>query len=99
MRSWSAAIPTALLIAGCASSYSPEARTVTEAHKSEVKNCEHLGPVQGSASGFHWSESEAMQSARNRALEQAHGMEASHVVWQHIEEDRTPRVQGEAYQC
>jgi len=87
------------LMAGCASSYSPQAQKIQEAHRSEVRGCDDLGEVHGTASGFHWSTGEAMHSARNRALEAANERGASHVVWQHTEDDLTPRVRGQAYRC
>lgn len=87
------------LAAGCATAYSPQARNIKEGHRNEVADCEKLGNVQGSASGFHWSTGEALQSARNRALEQAYEMDGSHVVWHHVEQDAAPRVSGTAYRC
>ncbi|MEQ6886688.1 hypothetical protein [Salicola sp. Rm-C-2C1-2] len=87
------------MIAGCASSPSPEAARIVEAHPSEVANCEPVGSVYGSTSGFHWSQGEAMVSARNRALESAARRDATHVVWQHNETSVTPEVSGTAYRC
>lgn len=88
-----------VLLGGCAAGYSPEAERVREAHENEVTDCEQIGEVYGSSSGFHWSSGEAMHNARNKALERAHELNASHVVWQHTESSITPEVQGMAYRC
>ena len=88
-----------MLLAGCATQYSPQAQKVREAHESEVKDCERIGEIYGHASGFHWSQGEAMQSARNQALERAHERDATHLVWKHAEDSITPAVRGIAYRC
>lgn len=88
-----------VLVTGCAASYSPEAQKVREAHESEVRECERIGEVYGHASGFHWSSGEAMQSARNQALERAYERNATHLVWRHAEDSITPEVEGIAYRC
>lgn len=88
-----------MMLAGCATQYSPKAQEVREAHEREVQDCERIGEVYGSASGFHWSQGEAMQSARNQALERAHERNATHMVWRHAEDSITPEVQGIAYRC
>lgn len=87
------------VLTGCAASLGPEAARIVEAHPSGVTNCEPAGAVYGGASGFHWSESEAMTSARNKALESAAKRDATHVVWQHDEASITPEVSGTAYRC
>ena len=87
------------LLAGCATTLTPDAARIVEAHASEVKDCEPAGAVYGGASGFHWSESDAMASARNQALESAARRDATHVVWQHNEGSVTPEVHGTAYRC
>ncbi len=94
-----AVISTAAILGGCATGLSREAAGIVEAHPSEVRNCEPAGAVYGGASGFHWSESDAMASARNRALESAARRDATHVVWQHDESSITPEVHGTAYRC
>ena len=88
-----------MLLPGCAAQYSPQAQQVREAHESEVENCQRIGEVYGSASGFHWSQGEAMQSARNQALERARERNATHLVWRHAEDSITPQAQGVAYRC
>lgn len=90
---------TVLVLAGCATPYSPQARKVQEAHEKDVRDCERIGEIQGSASGFHWSPGEAQQSARNQALERAQEQGATHMVWRHAEDSITPRVLGVAYRC
>lgn len=87
------------ILAGCASGPSTGAARITEAHHSEVADCKPVGSVYGSASGFHWSRSEALASARNKALESAAKQGATHVVWQHNDDSMAPEVNGTAYQC
>lgn len=98
-RQLSAVVAGTALLAGCATSLSPEAARIVEAHPSEVEDCEPAGSVYGGSSGFHWSESDAMATARNRALESAAKRDATHVVWQHDEGSITPEVSGTAYRC
>ena len=99
VRGLTALVAATALLAGCATNLSPEASRIVEAHPSEVKDCEPAGTVYGGASGFHWSESSAMASARNKALESAARRDATHVVWQHDEGSITPEVHGTAYRC
>lgn len=92
-------VTAAVVLVGCAASLSPGAARIVEAHPSEVESCEPAGAVYGGASGFHWSESSAMASARNKALESAAKRDATHVVWQHDEGRITPEIHGTAYRC
>jgi len=88
-----------MLLAGCATHYSPQAQKIHEAHENEVRDCQRIGEVYGRASGFHWSQGEAMQSARNQALERAYERNATHLVWRHGDDSITPEVRGIAYRC
>ncbi len=87
------------LLSGCASTLSPQAERIVEAHQKEVRECRELGEVRGHASGFHWSSAAAMSNARDKALEQAADRNATHVVWSHADEDMTASVAGIAYRC
>ncbi|XOZ35123.1 hypothetical protein ACMDCT_07775 [Halomonadaceae bacterium KBTZ08] len=87
------------ILAGCATGPGTRTAGIVEAHHSQVADCKRVGSVYGSASGFHWSRSGAMASARNKALESAAKQDATHVVWQHDEQSTTPEVSGTAYHC
>lgn len=87
------------LVSGCASPLSPKAERIVEARHSDVRDCREVGDVRGHASGFHWSSAAAMNSARDQALEQAADRDATHVVWDNIEEGMTAYTAGTAYRC
>lgn len=87
------------LMIGCAAQPSPEAQRIVDARAQDVRNCEEVGEVQGSASGFSLSPAAAMTRARNEALEKAAEQRATHVVWHDVEEGMTPWVRGTAYRC
>jgi|GEM_PF-582181 len=88
-----------LVLTACSARPSPEAQRIQDALPRDVANCEMVQEVYGTAQGFHLSESAAMTTARNMALEQAATARATHVVWTNIEDGLSSYITGTAYRC
>lgn len=87
------------LVSTCATSPSNRARKIQEVEYAIVKNCRFLGDVYGSAGRVNVDASISSQDAKNKALDRAASLGATHVVWTNIVGGPNPYVLGYAYRC
>lgn len=88
-----------LLVCGCATTLSKNARPIIEADIQMVQNCKYLGDVNGSSGWGGLAASVGMENAKREALEKAAALGATHVVWVNIHGGFNPFVHGRAYKC
>lgn len=89
--------PLLLALANCAT---VKPNSIKEATEPEVRGCKMLGAINGSDAIFvGLSASVGSKNAKARAMNQAVGMNASHVVWSQMGTSMTSEWVGKAYLC
>jgi hypothetical protein len=68
-------------VSGCATTKSANAAKVLESELREVSPCEYIGDVYGTSNWGGKAAATGINNAKNKALEQAAEMGATHIVW------------------
>lgn len=87
------------LLAGCATTPSPQAVAVQDADTAMVTGCQFVGDVTGSSGWGGIAASTGTRNAQNEARDQAAQLHATHLVWSQLSGGWSPSVSGKAYRC
>ncbi|WP_274882426.1 hypothetical protein [Vibrio harveyi] len=101
MKSMNAAavMVMAIVLGGCATKPSPQARMIQFSNEKSVEDCLYLGPVDGSSGVGGMMSSVGVNNARNDALEAAVKLGATHIVNKSASGGWGSTFLADAYRC
>ena len=86
-----------ILCTGCVYMPSHKVRTMIEAQPRDIVECQLVGQVHGESEYAYLAI--GTQIAKDRALQEASNIGATHVVWSEIDSGIRPLAIGRAYRC
>lgn len=88
-----------LVLSGCASTASDQAKQIRDADQKMVADCQYLGDVYGSSGVGGINASIGMENAKIEAKEKAVKLNATHIDWSEVSGGMSPSAYGKAYNC
>ena len=90
---------SSFIASGCATTLSSSAKRILDADAKMVEGCTYVGDVHGSSGWGNLAASTGIQNAKNKAVERAAALGATHILWIDISGGYSPYVSGRAYKC